>query len=96
MIVCDTIQKPLMLLYLIHVHSVTNALVFTKSAESTTRLVKLIDFFEQSYSNSSEVNLGAGSKPQPVVAHAYSSDLSGGERKAILEKFRNADIGMWV
>lgn len=94
MIVCDSVQKPLILLYLIHVRSVTNALVFTKSAESTTRLVKLIEFFEQSYSNSSEVNSRDGDNPRPVVAHAYSSDLSAGERKTILEKFRNADIGM--
>ncbi|KAF9520837.1 hypothetical protein BS47DRAFT_1370315 [Hydnum rufescens UP504] len=70
MIVCDTVRKPLMLLYLIHVHFVVFKL--------------------------SEANLGAGGKPQPVVAHAYSSDLSGGERKAILEKFRNADIGILV
>ncbi|KDQ19346.1 hypothetical protein BOTBODRAFT_62759 [Botryobasidium botryosum FD-172 SS1] len=89
MIVCQTIQKPLMLFYLVHTHSVTNALVFTKSAESTTRLVRLFEFFEHAWASKE-----GGRKP--VVARAYSSDLSNAERKSILEKFRDEEIGILV
>ena len=46
MIVCETAQKPLILFHLIHAHGVRNAIIFTKSAESTTRLVQLFQFFE--------------------------------------------------
>ncbi len=80
-----------MFFYLIHVHSVSNALVFTKSAESTTRLVRLFEYFEQSWS------AGAASGRNPtVIAHAYSSDLPPGERKSIFEKFKSREIHMYV
>jgi ATP-dependent RNA helicase DDX51/DBP6 len=91
MLVCDTSQKPLMLFYLVHNHQVTNALVFTKSAESTTRLVRLFDFFEKERARSAV----AGSI-QEVVIRAYSSDLPAGERKSILEKFKSQEIQMYV
>ena len=91
MIVCDSSQKPLVLFYLIHSIGITNALVFTKSAESTLRLVRLFEFFEKACST------GEGSATQykkPVVVQSYSSDLSPSERKSILEKFRAQDIDM--
>jgi ATP-dependent RNA helicase DDX51/DBP6 len=99
MLVCDTSQKPLMLLYLVHARRVTNALVFTKSAESTARLVKLIQAFEQSLALSMDVDPKSetsGIDKITVVASAYSSDLSASQRKMILERFRNAEIGMCV
>ena len=89
MIVCESAVKPLMLFHLVHARSVTNALVFTKSAESTTRLVRLFEFFEAAFHSSQ-----AGGKP--VVARAYSSDLAPSERKAILEQFKNQEIHMCV
>ncbi|KAG1734119.1 DEAD-domain-containing protein [Suillus lakei] len=46
MIICEAPQKPLMLFHLVHNHSVRNALVFTKSSESASRLVRLFEFFE--------------------------------------------------
>ena len=88
MVVCESSVKPLMLFHLVHARNVTNALVFTKSAESTARLVRLFEFFESALSGSSQT--------KGIVARAYSSDLAPGERKAILEQFRNQDIQMYV
>ncbi|KAH9037901.1 P-loop containing nucleoside triphosphate hydrolase protein [Lactarius pseudohatsudake] len=88
---CDSSQKPLMLFHLVHSIGVTNALVFTKSAESTQRLVQLFEFCEAARSNSQE---DATQNRKPVVVRAYSSDLSALERKSILEKFKAQEIEM--
>jgi ATP-dependent RNA helicase DDX51/DBP6 len=90
MIVCEPSQKPLMFFYLVHAHNVTNALVFTKSAESTSRLVRLFEFFEKARVS----HTGAGTKEH--VVRAYSSDLSASERKSILEKFKVQEIQMFA
>lgn len=86
---CESAAKPLMLFHMVHARGVTNALVFTKSAESATRLVRLFEFFEGALR-------AADASKKPVVARAYSSDLAPGERKAILEQFRNQEINMYV
>jgi ATP-dependent RNA helicase DDX51/DBP6 len=91
MIVCESSQKPLIFFYLVHVYNVTNALVFTKSAESTTRLVQLSEFFEKAHASRAV----AGTRKEHIV-RAYSSDLPAGERKAILEKFKAQEIQMLV
>ncbi|KAF9468213.1 P-loop containing nucleoside triphosphate hydrolase protein [Collybia nuda] len=91
MVVCETSQKPLIFFHLVHAHQVTNALVFTKSTESTTRLVRLFDYFEEARAKTAM----AGSVKQMVV-RAYSSDLSPGERKSILEKFKAQEIQILV
>lgn len=88
MIVIESTQKPLAFFHLVHQLNVTNALVFTKSAESTSRLVRLFDFFEAERGRSLNV--------APLVARAYSSDLLAQERKSILEQFKNQKIHMWV
>lgn len=89
MIVCESAQKPLMLFYLAHKHGVRNALVFTKSAESTARLVKLFEFFESIRSAAS------GTPADSVISlRAYSSDLPASERKTILDKFKGQEIHM--
>ncbi|KAF8577584.1 ATP-dependent RNA helicase [Ramaria rubella] len=85
LIVCSSYQKPLLLFYLIHKHGVKNALVFTKSTESTNRLVKLFDCFEDAMGNST----------RPIV-RAYSSELSATERKSILEKFKSQEITILI
>ena len=84
---CESSVKPLMLFHLVHSREVTNALVFTKSAESTTRLVRLFEFFEAA-------NQQQGAGGTPIVACAYSSDLAPGERKSILDRFKNQEIHM--
>ncbi|KAL7279029.1 hypothetical protein ACG7TL_006862 [Trametes sanguinea] len=89
MLVCESSVKPLMLFYLVHTRGVTNALVFTKSAESTTRLVRLFEFFEAAQHD-------ANKESNRVVARAYSSDLSPAERKSILEQFKNQEINILV
>ncbi|KAG9320584.1 hypothetical protein KVV02_008345 [Mortierella alpina] len=47
MIVCDTSEKPLMVLHLLHHLQVRSALCFTKSVESAHRLYKLIQLYEK-------------------------------------------------
>lgn len=92
MIVCDSSQKPLMLFHLVHSVGITNALVFTKSAESTLRLARLFEFFESARLT------GQGNATQykkPVVVQDYSSDLSAPERKSVLGKFRTQEIDMF-
>jgi len=89
MLVCSSAQKPLHLFQLLHSHDVTNALVFAKSSESATRLVRLFEFFEASWASAEE-----GRKP--IVARAYSSDLPVQERRAILDKFKSKDVDILV
>ena len=88
MIISTSLQKPLIFFHLVHSHQVNNALVFTKSAESTTRLVRLLEMFELARAG----NLGVN----PLVVRAYSSDLSANERKIILEQFKNQKVHVWV
>uniref|UniRef100_A0A0W0FST0 ATP-dependent RNA helicase n=1 Tax=Moniliophthora roreri TaxID=221103 RepID=A0A0W0FST0_MONRR len=90
MVVCSTEEKPLILFHLIRQNKIVNALIFTKSAESTARLVQLFDFFESSLSRSGDGNA------KPISVHAYSSDLSASERKSILEKFRTQEIHILI
>ncbi|KAF8183978.1 DEAD-domain-containing protein [Pholiota molesta] len=88
MIVSASTQKPLVFFHLVHQFSVTNALVFTKSAESTTRLVRLFDFFEADRAKTLSL--------APIVVRSYSSDLPVQERKSILEQFKNQRIHILV
>lgn len=87
MIVCDSSQKPLILFYLAHIRRVNSALVFTKSAESTARLVRLFELFE-------EISPMPGD--QKLIIRAYSSDLPPSERRSILEQFKDKKIGILV
>ncbi|KAK0204766.1 DEAD-domain-containing protein [Desarmillaria ectypa] len=90
MIVCESSQKPLHFFYLVHAHDVLNCLVFTKSAESTTRLVRLFEYFEQSRAN------GHNGSYKPIIIRPYSSDLGAADRKAVLEKFKAQEIQILV
>nr|GAT50189.1 ABC protein [Mycena chlorophos] len=83
MVVCEPSLKPLVFFHIVLEHGVTNALVFTKSAESTERLVRLFEFFNTAQHGA-------------VVARAYSSDLTAGERKTILEKFKAQEIQILI
>ena len=87
MLVCESSQKPLMLFYLVHNLSVTNALIFTKSAESTTRLMQLFDFFEKAWAAQQNGR-------RVLCMRAYSGDLGRSERREILEKFKAQEIDM--
>lgn len=85
MIVCNSSQKPLVLFYLVRVRQVYSALVFTKSAESTTRLVKLFELLEENSSTT---------ESKKLTVRSYSSDLPPSERKSILEQFKEKKIGV--
>ena len=89
MIVCESSRKPIMLFHLVHDHKVTNALVFTKSAESTTRLVRLFEFFEVARTQSNTYGTTSS-----IIVRPYSSDLGTNDRKMILKKFRAQEIQM--
>jgi ATP-dependent RNA helicase DDX51/DBP6 len=86
MIICEASQKPMMLFHLVHNHHIRNALVFTKSSESASRLVRLLEFFEAATS----------SDRGPIVARSYSSDLPTNERRNILEKFKAQEVHLEV
>ncbi|OJA16484.1 hypothetical protein AZE42_08913 [Rhizopogon vesiculosus] len=86
MIICEASQKPMMLFHLVHNYAVRNALVFTKSSESASRLVHLIEFFEAATSFDRN----------PIVVRSYSSDLPVNERRNILEKFKAQEVHLEV
>ncbi|KAJ7220101.1 DEAD-domain-containing protein, partial [Mycena pura] len=90
MLVCESSLKPLFFFHIVYEYGVTNALVFTKSAESTARLVRLFEFFDAARRK------GLGSDPSGFTAQAYSSDLSASERKSILDKFKAKEIQILV
>lgn len=81
--------KPLYLFHLLHSHPITNALIFTKSADSTTRLLRLLEFFEASFTVSSPSH-------QPITARAYSSELPPSERRHILDQFKQGKLSVLV
>ncbi|KAM6504343.1 P-loop containing nucleoside triphosphate hydrolase protein [Amanita muscaria] len=85
MVVCESSLKPLVFFHLVHAHSMSSALVFAKSTESTTRLVQLFEYFEES--RAPDVRLSVC---------AYSSDLPASDRKSILEKFKTQEIQILV
>ncbi|KAJ7678474.1 P-loop containing nucleoside triphosphate hydrolase protein [Mycena rosella] len=91
MLVCESSVKPLVFFHLVYECGVTNALVFTKSAESTARLVRLFDFFD----TARRMALG-GDPSAAIIARAYSSDLSPSERKSILDKFKAKEIQILI
>ncbi|KAI0035414.1 P-loop containing nucleoside triphosphate hydrolase protein [Vararia minispora EC-137] len=99
MLTCSSSIKPLMLFFLVLQRGVRNALVFTKSTESTMRLVKLFEFFEVARAAGLAPSAAADTSAdisKPVVVRAYSSDLSAAERKATLEKFKKREIDLLV
>ncbi|KAL0065260.1 ATP-dependent RNA helicase dbp6 [Marasmius tenuissimus] len=80
MVICETAKKPLVLFHLVHQYHISNALIFTKSAESTARLVHLFDFFEKSQSSS-------------FFANHYSYDAPVDMRKYVHRVGRTARAG---
>ncbi|KLT45931.1 DEAD-domain-containing protein [Cutaneotrichosporon oleaginosum] len=77
--------KPLNLIHLIHSFNATPALVFTKSVEAATRLVKLLEFFEDAY---------IGEKK--VTVRAYTRDMAPAERRRLLKEFADGSVDVVV
>ncbi|KAJ3515891.1 hypothetical protein NLJ89_g1478 [Agrocybe chaxingu] len=88
MVIMEPNLKPLIFFHLVHTRDITSALVFTKSADSTTRLVRLFEFFETARCENLSVT--------PFAMRAYSSDLPDNERKMILEQFKSQKIQILV
>ncbi|KAG0209322.1 ATP-dependent RNA helicase dbp6 [Mortierella sp. NVP41] len=64
MIVCETSEKPLMVLHLLHHLQVRSALCFTKSVESAHRLYKLIQLYEKIRTNTPTPTPAAAEKKE--------------------------------
>lgn len=92
MIVSSATDKPKNLFWLLHKKDepIHNALAFTKSVESSARLVKLLEFFELEWAKRS----GEEEQRKSIVAADYSSDLTPGERQRILNRFKNGEIDL--
>lgn len=86
MIILPSEFKPLNLLYLLHDSrfGIQSALCFTKSVDSSERLLKLINFFEDAYT-------GATKK---LVVKGYSGELRTAERTKLLADFKKGDIDL--
>ncbi|PVG04309.1 DEAD-domain-containing protein [Serendipita vermifera] len=93
MYVCEPSTKPLLLFHLTHKKNVSNALVFTKSTESTSRLMRLLEYFEREWSRGS---IDGSEVKSPLKAEAFSSDLPPSQRKSILERFKRKEIDILV
>jgi len=89
----ETSQKPLMLFYLIQHLSVTNALVFTRSTESTTRLVRLFEFFEAARTKDT---MEIDESRTAIVARPFSSDLPPQQRRLLLQQFKEGKIHLLI
>lgn len=88
MLILPPALKPLNLIHLIHSSSfnATPALVFTKSVEAATRLVKLLEFFEDAFIGSTK----------RVTVRAYTRDMAPAERKRLLADFAAGDVDVIV
>ncbi|KAG0227074.1 ATP-dependent RNA helicase dbp6 [Actinomortierella wolfii] len=79
MIICETSDKPLMVLHLLHHLNVRSALCFTKSVESAHRLFKLVQLFErQRLAKRAAMNSqgAAGSQPSSSETQDNKDDES--------------------
>ena len=94
MVITSAPLKPLVLFYLIHEKQIRNALVFTKSTESTVRLLHLFEYFFRATRDSTEVE---GDRTAPSVkAEAVSSDLAPAQRTSALERFKRQEVDVCV
>jgi ATP-dependent RNA helicase DDX51/DBP6 len=91
-VVTTTELKPLVLFHIVLEHKIRNALVFTKSTESTGRLLRLWESFEAKRLAGTTQNVTEAQSP--IVAKAFSSDLTPAQRKSILSDFRNGAVSM--
>ncbi|WVN89789.1 uncharacterized protein L203_105019 [Cryptococcus depauperatus CBS 7841] len=91
MLILPPALKPLNLIHLIHdpAYNVDKALVFTKSVENATRLVRLLEFFEDAYI------LGGGGRTR-IVARHYTSELRTKEKTKLFTDFKEGKINLVV
>lgn len=77
--------KPLNLLYLLHTEGAAPSIVFTKSVDAASRLVRLLTYFEQAY---------IGGKKLSVAS--FTRDMKPSERKAMLSDFAAGKLDVLV
>jgi len=92
-VVTTTELKPLILFKIVLENNIRSALVFTKSTESAGRLLKLWDCFEAKRTVAMK---DTSDNNGPIVARAYSSDLSPALRKATLQDFKTGSISILI
>ncbi|KAG0314479.1 ATP-dependent RNA helicase dbp6 [Linnemannia gamsii] len=80
MIVCETSEKPLMVLHLLHHLQVRSALCFTKSVESAHRLYKLIQLYEKIRTTTTTTTTTTPAKA--TVVKEVGKDSKAKEKKA--------------
>ncbi|PWN47394.1 DEAD-domain-containing protein [Violaceomyces palustris] len=97
MIVTSSHEKPLQLLRLLHLttNPVRRALCFTKSVESASRLVKLVEIFEDLWGRSCHVG-DTSARRERIRVCDYSSDLRASARQQILKRFNDGEIELLV
>lgn len=94
MVITSAPLKPLVLFYLVHENRIRNALVFTKSTESTVRLLHLFEYFFRETHDSTGVE--DDRTATSVKAEAVSSDLALAQRTAVLERFKRQEVDVCV
>ena len=94
MVITSAPLKPLVLFYLIQKNRIENALVFTKSTESTVRLLHLFEYFSRATNDSMEV--GDDRTAKSIKAEAFSSDLAPAQRTVVLERFKRQEVDVCV
>ncbi|KAK4051503.1 ATP-dependent RNA helicase dbp6 [Microbotryomycetes sp. JL221] len=93
-IISTSTLKPLYLLHLIRHLKLTSILCFTKSVEASTRLVKLIELFQQQQQR--QHDQFKNQKDETIVVKSYSSELNMNERRTLLQDFKNQKITMLI
>lgn len=94
MVITSAPLKPLVLFYLIHKNRIRSALVFTKSTESTVRLLHLFQYFFRATRDATEVE--DDRTAISFKAEAISSDLAPSQRTAALERFKKQEVDVCV
>lgn len=87
--VMPTSEKPLHLLHLLYTSEIPlrQILCFTKSVESAKRLVKLLEYVEESRKKRGKFSL---------TVREYSGDLRSGQRAKILEEFKQGSVDVLI
>ncbi|OZJ03692.1 hypothetical protein BZG36_03492, partial [Bifiguratus adelaidae] len=96
-VVCETEQKPLHLIHLLRTKTITSALCFTRSVESTRRLNLLLQLFNERWEREHVHQKGTVTQPSSrIEAAEYSSDLSQSQRKSILSQFKRGKLNLLI
>jgi len=84
-LVTSSALKPLQLVNLLRTKNITHGLCFTKSIESASRLVKLVEFMEDTSADEKK-----------IVVRSFSSDLPVQERGRLLAAFETGEVQLYV